>query len=97
MVSGEQVMCLKGDFDGEAQPCKVSLGDVLEAFIGSRWLPSDLADGIIEFKHESTDHTYVNTCAPSITFSNISKIQDRHSFEQCMIDIVYGAKGFGLL
>ena len=54
-----------------------------------------MTSGLIEFDHESKHCSKVNTCLPSILFSNVKAIKNYDQFENAMMNIVVGAYGFG--
>ncbi|WAR07977.1 hypothetical protein MAR_017935 [Mya arenaria] len=79
----------------EEDSIQVTLELVLQAFVGCQGLPKDIPSGLIEFNHNSSALSHVNTCAPSITFQNTSKLLKFEDFERTMLDIIFGCKGFG--
>ncbi|WAR25136.1 hypothetical protein MAR_010840 [Mya arenaria] len=58
----------------EEDSIHVTLELVLQAFVGCPGLPRDISSGLIEFNHNSSALSHVNTCAPSKTFQNTSKL-----------------------
>ncbi|XP_052811809.1 uncharacterized protein LOC128239278 isoform X1 [Mya arenaria] len=79
----------------EEDSIQVTLELVLQAFVGCPGLPKDIPSGLIEFNHNSSALSHVNTCAPSITFQNTSKLLKFEDFERTMLDIIFGCEGFG--
>ena len=67
----------------------------MNSLIGCEKIPRNITSGQIEFDHGSTKCSRVNTCTPSIQFSNIDKIQNYEKFEDLMMNFVVGAYGFG--
>ena len=55
-----------------------------------------MTSGQIEFDHGSTKCSRVNTCTPSIQFSNIDKIQNYEKFEDLMMNFVVGRMDLGV-
>ncbi|WAR07905.1 hypothetical protein MAR_017863, partial [Mya arenaria] len=48
----------------EEDSIQVTLELVLQAFVGCQGLPKDIPSGLIEFNHNSSALSHVNTCAP---------------------------------
>ena len=69
---------------------------VLQSFIGCQHLTSKIK-GIITFDHSSVALSTVNTCIPSINFSNIKDITTYEGMETLMLNIVFGTYGFGIV
>lgn len=69
---------------------------VLRAFLGCDSLPRNISTGVIEFAHNSNNLSSVNTCGPSILFSQTQHIQEYETFESHLIYIIVGAPGFGM-
>lgn len=82
--------------DAKEQMKTLTMADVVQAFVGSDSLPRLVSSGLIEFNHTSKNISTVNTCAPSLTFCNISDLQNYDIFESHMIYIIVGAPEFGI-
>lgn len=67
---------------------KINIGHVLQAFVGSPRLPTNIDCGVIEFDHESKSLPVVNTCALSICFSNTARLTSYEQFVKVMLCIV---------
>ena len=72
------------------------MGHVLQSFIGCPVLSPNIASGFIEFDHTSDMFSYVNTCAPSISFCKTNDLMNYENMENQMIRIIVEAEGFGL-
>ncbi|XP_076082340.1 uncharacterized protein LOC143053438 [Mytilus galloprovincialis] len=84
------------DIDEEKKDTNVSMKNVLQAFVGSEGLPTDIDFGIIEFDHQSENLSSVNTCAPSITIRQISQNQNYQTLENHLLNIIVGTDGFDM-
>ena len=74
----------------------MTLADLLQALVGCSGIPRGLESGLLIFNHESHKLSYVNTCAPSVTFCRTAHLQKYKYFEETMKDVVFGTIGFGL-
>ncbi|XP_055955241.1 probable E3 ubiquitin-protein ligase HERC3 isoform X2 [Patella vulgata] len=77
-------------------PVKLTIKDFLQAVTGSSSISNNIKIGLILFDHKSELLTTVNTCAPSITFSQTSSLKEYSFLEKSMINIIVGAYGFGI-
>ena len=95
-IPGGKISCISIDGEtGASSEVDLNTGHLLQALIGCPALPSSITEGIITFDHHSDYLTTVNTCAPSINFSQISYIKNYSSFEELMKNVMVGAYGFG--
>ncbi|XP_060598120.1 uncharacterized protein LOC132751922 isoform X3 [Ruditapes philippinarum] len=85
------------DLDEEVEhSLTVKLSDVLQSLIGCKHVAPNMK-GSITFDHSSKSLSTVNTCSPSINFSNIKDIITYRHFEQLFISVVFGTYGFGMV
>ncbi|XP_053404361.1 G2/M phase-specific E3 ubiquitin-protein ligase-like [Mercenaria mercenaria] len=73
----------------------ITTGHVLQALVGCETLPR-ISSGLLLFNHNGSDLTIVNTCAPSITFSQTDKIQEYENFEIQFMRVIVESAGFGI-
>ena len=83
-------------YDGTERQVVINTGHVMQAFVGCETLPRNLENGIIEFNHTSNNLTTVNTCAPSIMFSQTERISEYDNFEKHLLSLIVEAVGFGI-
>lgn len=95
-VKTDLINLLENGKENEVKGLTVTLKMVLQALLGSEYLPTDIESGIIEFDHEKDTLSSVNTCAPSVTFRQLDKIQSYDCLEQHLINIVLRTDGFGI-
>ncbi|KAK6186488.1 hypothetical protein SNE40_008517 [Patella caerulea] len=81
----------------EEQIITLNTGHILQALLGSPRIPSNISCGIMTFDHVSNGLTTINTCAPSISFSNLKLIKTYSRFEESLLLVVVGAHGFGIV
>jgi len=74
----------------------LNMSHFLQAVVGSPSLPTNVLSGLLVFDHTGKQLSTVNTCAPSIKFSNIIEIQSEEKFQKDMLNIIVGAYGFGI-
>ena len=73
----------------------LTMEDFVMATTGSKHLPLGLNPGLITFDHNSSALSSVNTCGPSITFSQTPKLVQFGAFQTAMLNIIIGSPGFG--
>ncbi|WAR20106.1 hypothetical protein MAR_001944 [Mya arenaria] len=83
-------------YDGVKTQVVINTGHVLQALIGCETLPRNIECGLVEFSHTSNNLTTVNTCAPSIMFSQTARIQEYETFEKHFLSLIVDAVGFGI-
>ncbi|XP_052776058.1 uncharacterized protein LOC128213961 [Mya arenaria] len=83
-------------YDGVETQVVINTGHVLQALIGCETLPRNIECGLVEFSHTSNNLTTVNTCAPSIMFSQTARIQEYETFEKHFLSLIVDAVGFGI-
>ncbi|WAR15457.1 hypothetical protein MAR_005562, partial [Mya arenaria] len=83
-------------YDGVETQVVINTGHVLQALIGCETLPRNIECGLVEFSHTSNNLTIVNTCAPSIMFSQTARIQEYETFEKHFLSLIVDAVGFGI-
>ena len=77
---------------------ELSLEEMLICFIGCKRIPKSLEGGILVVDLESEQHSFINTCAPSITFTGLNKQAYKvfNLFKELMVTLILGDSGFGL-
>ena len=81
--------------NGQQTAVQLNTGHILQALIGTTTIPHNLINGLIMFDHTQKNLSSVNTCAPSISFSDVTSLQKYENFETHFLNIVVGAYGFG--
>ena len=74
----------------------LNMGHVMQAFVGSEFFPRFITNGIVEFDHETSNLSTVNTCPPSILFSSIAGLQAYDKCENHMLNIIVCSPEFGI-
>ena len=74
----------------------LTMSHLLQALTGSPALPRNIDNELIQFDHKSTKLMSLNTCAPSICFSNCIVNKEYSKFEESFLNIIAGAPGFGI-
>lgn len=82
--------------DGTEEEVNINIGHLLQALLGSPCLPMNVDSGLIVFDHQAKRLATVNTCAPSITLSNIMEYHNYAKFQDSFLNIIVGAYGFGI-
>ena len=98
-ITGGQISSPWIDIENESYICAetvVTMNHLLKALVGCPSLPRNISSGLVIFDHNSKQLSTVNTCAPSITFSRISELQEYSTLETMMLNIIIAAYGFGL-
>jgi hypothetical protein len=83
-------------YNGVETQVVINTGHVLQALVGCETLPRNIECGLVEFSHTSNNLTTVNTCAPSIMFSQTARIQEYETFEKHFLSVIVDAVGFGI-
>lgn len=73
----------------------VTMADLLQALVGSRFIPTTIDTGLILFHHNEDHLSYARTCGPTLEFTHMTKNANYEFFEKTMLDIIYGTQGFG--
>lgn len=95
LPAAAQVSTMKVDtVEDTSTPMTITIPIVCQAFTGSPSLPLNIESGLVIFDHASERMPVINTCAPSITISNTTRMQDYTTFEDNFVHAIMGSMDF---